>query len=56
MTDIIHISYTGPVMLKGIINLSFEPAKFPVIWKLAKIFPLYKKGDKEISECKLLKT
>ena len=33
-------------IMTHLINKSFEKDKFPLCWKLAKISPLYKKGDK----------
>ena len=34
--------------LTSIINLSFETATFPDIWKIARVTPIYKSGDKSL--------
>ena len=34
--------------LTNIINLSFETATFPEIWKIARVTPIYKSGDKSV--------
>ena len=34
-----------PEVLTHCFNLSFQQAKFPNRWKLAKIIPLFKRGD-----------
>ena len=34
--------------LTNIINLSFETATFPDIWKIARVTPIYKSGDKSV--------
>ena len=34
--------------LTSIVNLSFETATFPDIWKIARVTPIYKSGDKSV--------
>ena len=34
--------------LTRIVNLSFETATFPDIWKIARVTPIYKSGDKSV--------
>jgi len=34
--------------LTSIINLSFETAMFPDIWKVARVTPIFKSGDKSV--------
>ena len=36
------------VPLTYIVNCSISTGKFPSLWKIAKVFPLHKKGDKKI--------
>ena len=36
------------VPLTYIVNSSISTGKYPSLWKIAKVFPMHKKGDKKI--------
>ena len=45
-------SFTGPVT--KIINTSFKEGKFPKDWKSAIVVPVYKSGDTDVNNCRLI--